>query len=241
MKLNVLVSSLRVLRAILTLVVVVLSLGALLVGCSNGNGGGGGMLTAEGVLEGNCADGIDNDGDGLTDGGDPDCICPDADGDGVCDAADACPGTPVTCPVGADGCPIDPCGNCTEDFAGGQADGTQCYQDSAVQQPGCGGPFRLFFYMEVVGGVATITVDTQDNPGGGGGQDPGIDVQGCTADCGADPLTFSCDVTDANGVTRTLTGTLVGTNIEGTIETTCGGTVAFNAVTRPDGDCPQAP
>lgn len=240
MRSDVFASLRHVLRTILPVIVVALALGALLVGCSNGNGGGG-MLVTESLADGNCADGIDNDGDGVTDGADPDCICPDADADGACDAVDACPGTPAGCPVGADGCPLAPCSTCSEDLAGGQPDGTQCYQDSAVQQPGCGGPFRLFFYLEFAAGGVTLTVDTQDNPGGGGGQDPGIVVQGCTADCGADPLAFSCDVTDADGVTRTLSGTLDGSNIVGTIETTCGGTADFSAVTRPDAECPQAP
>lgn len=247
----------------------------------------------------NCADGIDNDDDGSIDGADAGCACPDADADGVCDAADACPGTPAGCtpdgtgcttdadgdgvcdgldacpgtdpacavdaagcptidtdgdgvcdgldacpatpagclPVDAAGCPIGPCGNCSEDFAGGQADMTACYRDPSVQQGGCGGPFRLFIYVDVEGGFLMITVDTQDNPGGGGAQDPGIATQPCAADCAGDPMTFTCDVVDENGVTRTLTASITGGDIVGTIETTCGTVVDFSAGPRPDAEC----
>ena len=59
----------------------------------------------ESIAEGNCADGIDNNCDGLADQDDPECVCQDADGDGYSD--EACGGTdcydadPLTYP-GAD-------------------------------------------------------------------------------------------------------------------------------------------
>src|SRR5205814_3033929 len=118
----------------------------------------------ESIANGNCADGIDNDGDGLTDAADPGC--------------------------GAGG------GTCSADFNGGQADTTACYRDPAVQQAGCGSPFRLFIFVQTSGGAMTMTLKTQDNPGGGGVQDPGIASQPCVADCSADPGTATCSVTD---------------------------------------------
>jgi hypothetical protein len=130
------------------------------------------------------------------------------------------------------------CAGCNVDFTGGQADGNACYRDAAISQGGCGQPFRLFLTLEVTGGQATVTVTTQSNPGGGGGADPSLTFAQCTSDCTGDDNTFSCDVTDSNGVVRTVTGTLSGNNIIGTIETTCGDIVSFVAQDRPDGDCP---
>ena len=71
----------------------------------------------EGDEPGECADGADNDQDGLFDCADPgcvgspDCECDDADGDGVCDADDLCPGEDDTLDTDGDGVPdcLDPC------------------------------------------------------------------------------------------------------------------------------------
>jgi hypothetical protein len=63
----------------------------------------------------NCTDGVDNDGDGLIDAADPDCVqsCPDADGDGVCDDVDNCRDTPNADQADADGDGKgDVCDNC---------------------------------------------------------------------------------------------------------------------------------
>jgi hypothetical protein len=55
--------------------------------------------------ETSCADGADNDCDGLVDSADPDC-CPDSDGDGTSDCADACPADPAKTSPGACGCGV---------------------------------------------------------------------------------------------------------------------------------------
>ena len=71
----------------------------------------------EGDDPGECSDGADNDQDGLFDcddpgcEGSPDCACDDADGDGVCNEDDACPGEDDTLDTDGDGVPdcLDPC------------------------------------------------------------------------------------------------------------------------------------
>ncbi len=76
-------------------------------------------------------DGVDTDGDGICDLGDP---CPldnpdDTDGDGVCDSDDICPGGDDTIDTDGDGIPdacdddISPCGNCPTDVDGSGATG----------------------------------------------------------------------------------------------------------------------
>jgi hypothetical protein len=205
--------------------------GGALLACSGGGGGGGTGPADESSFAGNCADGSDNDHDGLTDGADPNCgtetiasgTCSDGidnDGDGTIDGADAGCGAP---------------GDCTADFA---PDGVACYRAPAVQQADCGGPFRLFLRAETSGGAVTFTVTTQDSPGGGGTQEPGIESAACAADCsGGDASVFTCDVTDVNGVSRTINGTLSAGRVVGTIETTCGTQASFVALPRPDSDC----
>ena len=69
---------------------------------------------------GDCGDGVDNDGDSLTDGADPGCTGADGDGDGVPDTSDNCPNTPNPGQADGDGDGIgDACENCltTPNFA----------------------------------------------------------------------------------------------------------------------------
>ena len=67
--------------------------------------------SVEGQSVVDCTDGLDNDGDGLTDCEEEDCLaivpacCPDADSDGVCDADDQYPGINDNLDSDADGVP----------------------------------------------------------------------------------------------------------------------------------------
>ncbi|HLM58020.1 MAG TPA: thrombospondin type 3 repeat-containing protein [Pyrinomonadaceae bacterium] len=73
----------------------------------------------------NCTDGVDNDGDGLIDAADPDCVqsCPDADQDGACDDVDNCRDTANADQADADGDGVgDACDNCRTTANVNQAD-----------------------------------------------------------------------------------------------------------------------
>lgn len=194
---------------------------------------------AECNTEINCDDGIDDDGDGCTDGADSDCGGAEGDCsdgiDGDCDGASDCDDSDCDADVAC-------ADECSQDFLGddGDGNGISCWVDRAIQNNSCEGEnnYRLFMQWDASGGGFAVVVNADDNPGGGGGSGTQIMAGDCDPDCGADEFTFTCEVPASDGMgTRTITGTIMGNRLEGTIENGCGEDLAYTARQESEGNC----
>ena len=118
--------------------------------------------------------------------------------------------------------------------------GVTCWRDPASNNPCGGSSVRVLILWDASSASASIEVDASANPGGGGPSlSPFVGVT-CDPDCSGSADTFTCSVTDEDGNVQTLTGTVSGGGLTGTLTIHCSdgstGSVTYDAAERPEGE-----